>query len=344
MASKVVRAVPDVIDCDRVTLLLDDGGLTDSADRKFRVMSSFGYSDEVAASLAGRVFSARDMGVDSEYGLVERTHFSLNDVATVSAPIAIDGATIGFIVAGVESDPGRLAVTPRLAERLKGLAAQAAIAINNARLVDQIRYQAVHDTLTGLPNRALIIDRIDQMLARTRRDDHQVAALFVDLDGFKEVNDTLGHGAGDHLLKAVAKRLSTVMRESDGIGRIGRRRVHRPGRRQHDVRGARVHRQQTSRGPASALRRRRGNRRPWSPSPPVSASPPVVVHRRLNCSATLTSPSTRPRPRGRTATSSSGSGQATTEPPAPGQGALIGPPEQPVLPASSGGPAGTVTS
>jgi diguanylate cyclase (GGDEF)-like protein len=221
MASRVVRAVPDVIDCDRVTLLLDDGSLSDSADRKYRVMSSFGYSGEIAASLVGRMFTARDVGVNSEYGLVERTHSSIDHAATVSAPIAIDGATIGFIVVSVASEPQRLSITPRLAERLKGLAAQGAIAINNARLVDQIRYQAVHDTLTGLPNRALIIDRIDRILARTRRDDVQVAALFVDLDGFKEVNDTLGHGAGDRLLKAVAERLSGVMRESDGIGRLG---------------------------------------------------------------------------------------------------------------------------
>jgi diguanylate cyclase (GGDEF)-like protein len=221
MASKVVYAVPDVIDCDRVTLLLDDGVLTDSADRKFRVMASFGYPEEMAASLTGRVFTALDVGLDAEYGLVERTHSSVNHVATVSAPIVIDGATTGFIVVSVGSDPSRLSITPRLAERMQGLAAQAAIAINNSRLVDQIRYQAVHDTLTGLPNRALIIDRIDRMLARARRDNVPVAALFVDLDGFKEVNDTLGHGAGDQLLKAVAERLSGVMRESDGIGRLG---------------------------------------------------------------------------------------------------------------------------
>ena len=221
MASKVVRAVPNVIDCDRVTLLLDDGSGTESPDQKFRVMSSFGYSDEIAASLTGQVFSARDVGVNSEYGLVERSHSSLNHVATVSAPIAIDGATIGFIVASVASDPERLSISPRLAERLKGLAAQAAIAINNSRLVDQIRYQAVHDTLTGLPNRALISDRIDRMLARTRREDVRGGALFIDLDGFKEINDTLGHGAGDHLLKAVAERLSAVMRKSDDIGRLG---------------------------------------------------------------------------------------------------------------------------
>jgi len=59
------------------------------------------------------------------------------------------------------------------------------------------------------------------MLARTRRDGVPVAALFIDLDGFKEVNDTLGHGAGDQLLKAVAERVQTIMRESDGIGRLG---------------------------------------------------------------------------------------------------------------------------
>ena len=74
---------------------------------------------------------------------------------------------------------------------------------------------------TGLPNRALILDRTEQMLARSRRSHVSVAALFIDLDGFKEVNDTLGHGFGDQLLQAVATRLSLTMRESDSIGRMG---------------------------------------------------------------------------------------------------------------------------
>ena len=89
------------------------------------------------------------------------------------------------------------------------------------RLVDQIRFQALHDALTGLPNRALILDRTEQMLARARRTDIQVAALFIDLDGFKDVNDSLGHGVGDQLLQAVTDRLSVTMRESDSIGRLG---------------------------------------------------------------------------------------------------------------------------
>jgi diguanylate cyclase (GGDEF)-like protein len=86
---------------------------------------------------------------------------------------------------------------------------------------DQLRYQALHDSLTGLPNRALIIDRIDQMLARARRAHTPVAALFLDLDNFKDINDTWGHNAGDVLLAGVGARLSSALREEDTIGRLG---------------------------------------------------------------------------------------------------------------------------
>ena len=85
----------------------------------------------------------------------------------------------------------------------------------------ELRHQALHDALTGLPNRALIIDRIEQLLARNRRHGTSGAALFVDLDGFKDVNDTLGHAAGDKLLQAVAARLTTSLRDADTIGRMG---------------------------------------------------------------------------------------------------------------------------
>ncbi len=157
----------------------------------------------------------------SEHGLLASTASKVGTVANLSAPITVAGQVIGYIVAAVTSRPERLAVTPRLADRLKGLAAQASIAIANARLVDQIRFQAVHDALTGLPNRALILDRTEQMLARARRTGVPVAALFIDLDGFKDVNDTLGHAVGDQLLQAVTERLSVTMRESDSIGRLG---------------------------------------------------------------------------------------------------------------------------
>ncbi len=85
----------------------------------------------------------------------------------------------------------------------------------------QLRFQAFHDSLTGLPNRALILDRMESMLARARRDEVPVATMFLDIDDFKDINDTLGHEAGDQLLAAVATRLTGILREADTVGRLG---------------------------------------------------------------------------------------------------------------------------
>jgi diguanylate cyclase (GGDEF)-like protein len=89
------------------------------------------------------------------------------------------------------------------------------------RREEELSFLATHDPLTGLPNRTLILDRVEQMLARSRRSQAPVAALFVDLDNFKSINDTLGHGTGDELLQAVAARLDGVIREADALGRLG---------------------------------------------------------------------------------------------------------------------------
>jgi len=78
----------------------------------------------------------------------------------------------------------------------------------------------MHDSLTGLPNRALVIDRAGSMLARARRHRTPVAALYVDIDGFKGVNDSFGHAAGDDVLRAMAARLTGVIRECDTVGRL----------------------------------------------------------------------------------------------------------------------------
>jgi diguanylate cyclase (GGDEF)-like protein len=85
----------------------------------------------------------------------------------------------------------------------------------------QLRHQALHDALTGLPNRVLALDRAEQMLARGRRRHAPVAALFIDLDGFKHINDTCGHAAGDELLRIVAERLQRTVREGDTAARLG---------------------------------------------------------------------------------------------------------------------------
>jgi diguanylate cyclase (GGDEF)-like protein len=90
-----------------------------------------------------------------------------------------------------------------------------------ARRQRELAFLATHDELTGLPNRTLILDRVAQLMVRSRREQAPIAALFIDLDNFKAINDSLGHAAGDELLKAVASRLTAVVRESDAVGRLG---------------------------------------------------------------------------------------------------------------------------
>lgn len=86
---------------------------------------------------------------------------------------------------------------------------------------EQILYNAQHDLLTGLPNRRLFMDRLEQEVKHITRSSLPLAVLFMDLDGFKEVNDTLGHDAGDRLLCEVAERLAECVRNDDSIARLG---------------------------------------------------------------------------------------------------------------------------
>ena len=85
----------------------------------------------------------------------------------------------------------------------------------------EMDHMAHHDTLTGLPNRQMLADRMKQAFARAQRQGTQVAVLFLDLDGFKPINDDLGHEAGDMALREVAKRLEAVVRSDDTVARVG---------------------------------------------------------------------------------------------------------------------------
>ncbi len=85
----------------------------------------------------------------------------------------------------------------------------------------RVHHMAYHDTLTGLPNRALLSDRLDCALKSSQRNGRTLAVMFIDLDRFKNINDSLGHATGDHLLREVAKRLCTAVRHSDTVARLG---------------------------------------------------------------------------------------------------------------------------
>jgi diguanylate cyclase (GGDEF)-like protein len=85
----------------------------------------------------------------------------------------------------------------------------------------RIAHMAHHDALTGLPNRVFFHERLDEALSRVRRYAEKLAILYIDLDQFKNVNDTLGHPVGDKLLVAVAERLRTCLRDCDMVARFG---------------------------------------------------------------------------------------------------------------------------
>src|SRR5207253_2633039 len=104
---------------------------------------------------------------------------------------------------------------------VRGVVLNARDVTERMKLEEQLTHQAFHDSLTGLPNRALFRDRLDQALARAKRSGELVAVLLADLDGFKQVNDTLGHDAGDQLLQEVGRRFKHVVRDSDTVARFG---------------------------------------------------------------------------------------------------------------------------
>jgi diguanylate cyclase (GGDEF)-like protein/PAS domain S-box-containing protein len=104
---------------------------------------------------------------------------------------------------------------------VRGVVINARDVSERVRLEEELTRQAFHDGLTGLANRALFRDRLDQALARSVRSQEVLSVLLVDLDGFKQVNDTLGHDVGDELLRGVARRFDEVVRPADTLARLG---------------------------------------------------------------------------------------------------------------------------
>ena len=133
-------------------------------------------------------------------------------------PLIAAGRTVGLI----EVTSSRQRAFDRASVDLATmLAGEAAMALENARLYDEIRHQALHDGLTGLANRVLFRDRVEHAVARSRRSGGKVAVLFIDLDDFKILNDTHGHAQGDEVLVIAAKRVADALRPADTAARQG---------------------------------------------------------------------------------------------------------------------------
>lgn len=224
LAQELARALPEVVDCDRTAIVLGD-----PRTGQARVAAVHGYPDDIAERHQGHPVRFHAVDATDRVTILRaagRPEQELADLMRLSGtlvsaivPVMVDERHAGQIIVSVTERAERLTHTPELEERLLGVAGLAATALRNGMLVDAIRHQATHDALTGLPNRALVLDRLGALLSR--RDGPPVTVLFVDLDGFKDVNDTLGHGAGDRLLVTVGQRLRAAVRATDLVGRLG---------------------------------------------------------------------------------------------------------------------------
>lgn len=166
----------------------------------------------------GRSLIISDDDPTADPSEIEYIH-SIGQRSMVTVPLAVQGRVLGVIEA-TSAQPGFF--TAQRIAAVQPLAVDAARALESARLNDQLRHQAFHDALTGLPNRELFRDRVEHAAARRPEPiECSIAVLYIDLDDFKHVNDSFGHDGGDEVLVAIARRLRACIRPGDTAARIG---------------------------------------------------------------------------------------------------------------------------
>jgi len=180
------------------------------------------HQGEVGIGLGGRSIAERRLIVVEDYGnwAGANPSYAADGVrAAMAAPVREDGQVVGALTVSTRREGRRYSKAER--EMLLMFAEHASLALNDAKAVRDAIHQALHDPLTGLPNRTLLRDRLEHTLARAQRTHSQVAVVFLDLDDFNTINDSLGHPAGDELLAAFARRLAASVRIGDTAARYG---------------------------------------------------------------------------------------------------------------------------
>ena len=244
-AQCLADALATVLECRRAATLVWDAAT--------RQLVCFGRASDPAGSLPTDVTlsdeGARRLLEADEPLTVTPADGELGPVAALAgfdrallAPVAARGALLGVIVVDVTSTCG--SGLAALRDRLPGVAGLSATALDNATLLEQVRHQATHDPLTGLPNLRMLRDvaaapadepgggrpvglaaagaeGLVEIARRDRPGSGRTAMLFVDLDGFKEVNDQFGHAIGDEVLVVASARLHEALRDGDEVFRVG---------------------------------------------------------------------------------------------------------------------------
>ena len=231
VAAAAARAIPQVTGADRSTLLRWD---PDAA--LLRTAASHGWTPDQDAEVSQLTIGHADTPVlaamltdpkaivlhrDDEDRFVQAELAAYDSQQVAVSPIVHAGEFLGVVIANWSRRSRPPRSDAETVAALTGIGHQVATALATTRLLQQERHRAAHDALTGLPNRMLFEDRLEQSLRELPRSDTGFAVVFADLDRFKQVNDHLGHPAGDELLVRVAERLRAAVRHSDTVSRTG---------------------------------------------------------------------------------------------------------------------------
>ena len=224
----VVAAAVDIGFEGAEVCMFDEATGTWSVPYRRGISVDYDLTQPADAGLAGEVRRRRETVILEDYtawdgGLAEVRNAGFR--TTVATPVWSASDLVGVLIAGTFA---RRPILSYERECLELLAAQVGAALVNAHRYTEraafeaeLQHQAFHDSLTGLPNRALFIDRLNHSLRRTAREGTSIAVLFLDLDRFKTINDSLGHDVGDLLLQDVAVRLKSCLRPGDTLSRYG---------------------------------------------------------------------------------------------------------------------------
>ena len=216
----LARSLGAIVELPRKCGVWAGAGIWIANDRNIELQAVANVPDQLSEAL--RAYSLCPEGdIEAQLAELGRNAAALaGQAGLISLDVAVlhDGAgrIIGAIQVFAREDMADI-IKP-LARHLEHLAS---VAIENTLLYERLAFQAQHDTLTELPNRLLFHDRLDQAIRVARRNRKKLAVMWIDLDRYKQINDTLGHRVGDELLCEVGRRLRACLRATDSVARVG---------------------------------------------------------------------------------------------------------------------------